>query len=124
MDTTQIGGILIAGGLLAFVLGKLPTARSVALFLGVVLVGTNGHLLSWLTVVMGWLAGITSGAFAWAFGVAVPGLLAFGLIFYLAHAWHPKGGQAGRLASILAVALGVMVAAGITNVGLLNQVHP
>ncbi len=102
MDTTQIGGLLIAGGLLAFVLGKLPTIRSVALFVGVVLVGVSGHALAGLANAMAWLAGVTSGIFAWAVGVTVPGLLAFGLLFYLAHSWHPKGGRAGRLASVAA----------------------
>jgi len=110
-------------GSLAFAWGKFATMRSVALFVGVILVGVSGHLLAWLTPVLNLLGSLLSGAFAWAFGVAVPAVLAIILIWILAHSWHPKN-KAGRLASIAAVALGVMVAAGITNVGLLNGVSP
>src|SRR5262249_52973552 len=115
------GVALILGGIVAFVLGKFATLRSVALFVGIILIGISGHVMSWLARVLDVLAGLTSNIVAWAFGVAFPGALAFILLLYLAHAWHPRN-KAGRMASIAAVALAVMLTAGIAGLGLLNGV--
>jgi len=117
---TTLGALLLAGGLICFVLGIFATLRSVALFAGAVLVGVSGHVLGWMTSILDSLASVTSGLFAWAFGVAFPGLLALILAVYVAKTWHPRN-KAGRMSSVAALALGVMVAAGITQLQLLQQ---
>ena len=123
MTPAEIGGILLVVGGLAFAFGRWPSIRAVMLFIGAILVGTTGHVAHWITVISTWLSGVTSAIFAWGFGVAVPGLFAIILIWYFAHGVHPKN-RASRITSVAGLFLGFMIAAGITNIGLLNQVAP
>jgi hypothetical protein len=123
MTPAEIGGILLVLGGLAFAFGRFPSIRAVALFVGAILVGTTGHVAHWTIVICTWLSGVTSSVFAWGFGVAVPALFAIILIWLFGHGVHPKN-RASRLTSIAGLALGFMVAAGITNISLLNQVGP
>jgi hypothetical protein len=52
--------------------------------------------------------------------VVVPGLFAILLAFYVAHGLHPRQ-RAGKGHFWAALVLGVAIAAGITNVQLLNH---
>jgi len=123
MSPAQIGGILLLLGGLAFAFGHFAKIRVGLLLVGTILVGVGGHLFTWLGVVMTWLSGATSAIFAWAFGVALPAALAVILIFIVVRALLPRH-KAGRTASIAAVALGIMIALGITNIGALGGITP
>lgn len=123
MTSLELGAILIVGAVTLFVVGWLPTIRSVMIFVGILLVGTSGHLTVWLGKVMGLLANLTSAATAWLIGAAVPGILAIVLLIFLIYDWHPKN-KAGRRTTVIAAALAIMIAAGITSIGALNNLGP
>jgi len=110
--------IVLAG--MSYWLGVFQNARVWAILLGPILVGVGGHLFGWLAGLIGWAGQFGGTLTTWAFGVAVPGLIAIALSFYVIHGLHPKN-RAGKGHFWAALILGVAIAAGITNVQLLNN---
>jgi hypothetical protein len=111
MTPVEWGVILIVAAVMLFVVGWLPTIRSIMIFVGILAVGFGGHLTHLLSGVMVFLAGLTGQVTAWAFGVAVPAVLAVALIIFVIHEWHPKN-KAGRGATIAAAALALLILGG------------
>lgn len=126
MTTVQIGLALLVGAILAFIAGRLPTARVIALIVGIVVVAAagGGHLFGWATALTGWLNSALGTVTTWAVGVAFPGLLALVLAAITVHDLHPKTGTPSRRTFWAAGLLAVMIAAASTNVSFLNGLGP
>jgi hypothetical protein len=123
LTPTELGALLIALSITAYALGRLPKARAVAIFLGVVLLGLSGHLVSIAAKGITILQSLGGTATAWAFGAAVPGLLVAVGGFILIHDVMPKH-SAKRRTFWLALALGVIVAAGASGIPALSNLAP
>ncbi len=123
MTPLETGAMLLAAGLTFYWLGIFPVIRALLLLVGVIVVGTGGHLLGWAATLIGWISSWAGTATAWAVGVAVPGLLAVILVIVLVHDLHPKN-PAGTRTAWVALALGLMIATGTTGIGTLNGIGP
>ena len=115
-----IGAVMTVLAFLAYALGTFQNVRVWAILLGPILLGVGGHLFHFLAGLIGWAGQFGGVVSSWAFGVAVPGLLAITLAFYVAHGLHHRQ-RAGKGHFWAALVLGVAIAAGITNVQLLNN---
>ena len=127
MTTAQLGLVLLALAIMAFIFGAFATIRVFAVIIGIVLVaatGTPARVFHWAAGVVGWGQNLTDSLTTWSLGVAFPGLFAIILAGIVAYDLHPKGGRASRRTFWAAVALAVMVAAGSTNVSFLNNLGP
>ena len=115
MNPVEWGVIMIVAAITLFVVGWLPTIRSILIFTGILAVGLGGHLtvlLSKAMVAIGALFGVFLG---WAFGVAVTtgfAALLVALGIFIAHQWHPKN-KAGRAATFASAALALLILGGI-----------
>lgn len=124
MTVAGIGLVLLVLGGLAFWLGCFATLRALAVLVGIILLGVSaGHVLGWLTIAVGWLNSLLGTVTAWAFGAAVPGLLAIIFAALLVYDLHPRN-RAGKRTFWIAIGLAVMVASASTNVDFLNQLGP
>jgi hypothetical protein len=117
-----IGVVLTVASFAAYFLGTFQNARVWGILFGPILMGASGRIFTWLAGLIGWAGQFGSTITSTLFGVAVPGLLAILLAFYVAHGLHPKQ-RAGKGHFWAALILGVAIAAGITNVALLNNIH-
>jgi len=114
MNAVDWGVILIVASVALYVVGWLPTVRSIAIFVGILAVGFGGHLIDLLSHAMVTLAGWLGLALAWGFGVsaALGGVaLTVGLGIFVIHQWHPRN-KAGRGATIAAAALALLIVGG------------
>jgi len=115
MTPVEWGVILIVAAITLFVVGWLPTIRSIMIFIGILAVGLGGHLTHLLASVMVWVSGIFGVLLGWAFGVAVSvGFVALmvALGIFIAHEWHPKE-KAGRAATFASAALALLLVGGV-----------
>jgi hypothetical protein len=119
-----LGLVLLAVGSLMYFLGVFSTIRAVFVLIGIILLGVSaGHLLSWIAIVVGWINTLIMTLTSWAFGAAVPGLLAIILAGILVFDLAPRY-RAGKRTFFIAIALGVMIATASTHVDFLNQLGP
>jgi hypothetical protein len=123
LTLTGIGALMTVLSLAAYFLGTFQNARVWGILVGPILLGAGGHLFTWMAGLIGWAGQFGSTISSWAFGVAVPGLIAILLAFYVFHGLHPRQ-RAGKGHFWAALVLGVAIAAGITNVQLLNNISP
>jgi hypothetical protein len=123
MTTAEIGFILAALSVTAYALGKFRTASSVGIFVGILLIGLSGWVI---THVAGILAAVTRavgpviGGF---FGVSAAVLLAAAscvLIFIVLHGWLQKG-KAKKHTFWLSALLAILIVAGATPFAALNN---
>lgn len=126
LTTPEWGLVLFVLAVLAFVAGRMPAARVYALVIGIVILGAagGGHLFGWAAGITRWLDGFLGTATTWAVGVAFPGLLAIILVAITIHDLHPRTGKPTRRTFWAAGLLAVMIAAGSTNVQVLNNLGP
>ena len=117
------GAILITLSTLAYFTGRLPRVRAIGVFVGILLTGINGHVVTIASHFVAWLARLSSGLFVWAFGVTagVGGviLLAVG-VYFLVHDLHPRG-SAKKRTFWIAAAMALVIAAGATGFAGLNN---
>jgi hypothetical protein len=115
MSPVDWGVILIVAAITLFIVGWLPTVRSIMIFVGILAVGLGGHLTHLLASAMVFISGLFGIILAWAFGVTVTigfaaVLVALGI--FIAHQWHPKN-KAGRGATFAAAALALLIVGGV-----------
>jgi uncharacterized BrkB/YihY/UPF0761 family membrane protein len=123
LDTAEWGAILIAVSVTAYLLGKLPTLRSIGIFLGVVLVGVNGHVIAFASRVAEILGRLTSVVLVWGLGITagIAGVVIIAVLgFIMIHDWLPRNAAKKRTFWI-SLAMGLVVAAGATGVAALDN---
>lgn len=94
--------------------------RAVLAFLGVLLIGSTGVVSGLMHSAAAWTASLLDNATAWAFGFAVPGLLALVLGAVLIHDLHPKH-TAGKRTGWIAIALAAVIATGVSGITALDH---
>jgi quinol-cytochrome oxidoreductase complex cytochrome b subunit len=122
MSPLETGVLLVVGAVTLYVVGWLPTVRAIMVFLGILLVGTAGHLLGWLAYVVKALAGVTSVATAWAFGIALPAAALLVLLILAVYDMHPRN-KASRRTFWVAAALALIIASGATTLPALSSLR-
>jgi hypothetical protein len=118
----ELGALLLLGFVVAHALGVFANMRAIAAFFGVVLIGSAGFGGRVMTDIGGWVEHIFGSLTNWLVGVPLAAGLFIVLVFFVAHDLHPKN-TAGPRTGLLALALGVIVAAGITGIPALAGLH-
>jgi hypothetical protein len=123
MTQLEIGLIVVALSVTAHALGRFKKAAPVAVFTGILMIGTSGKIISLASHALMWAFGLLgrlgteilgySAASIFAVAVAVLG-------FVFIHDILPKHG-AKRRAFYIAIVLGVLVATAATPFAALNQ---
>lgn len=123
MTNSEIGALLLLGFVLAYWTNKLPTLRALAAFVGIILLGEQGHIVHWLTVLVLWASHIGGLVTGWAFGVVLPGAFAIAAAWVFIHDLLPKN-QTQKRTGWAGIVLGLLIVAGATGVSTLNSVGP
>jgi hypothetical protein len=121
MSLTVIGVLCLVAFLLFDFLRILVKIRTVLGFIGVCIIGTTGwvgHALTWTATELGRLTDMLTG---WAFGAAIPVVLLFVLVVFVAHDMHPKK-SASRRTGWLAIALAAVLVAGVSGLKAANDI--
>jgi hypothetical protein len=121
MTNAEIGVLMLVSFGLLYFLNKMPTIRALLAFFGTILVGTDGHLTHWLSVVATWLATETSTLGGWLLGVGVPGILTIIAGGVFIHDLLPKH-SAGKRTGWAGILLAALIVAGATGFSALNNV--
>jgi hypothetical protein len=90
LTLAQWGLILIAGFGVCFWLGIFIVLRTIALPVGVILLGTSAWMVRISSHLATWVNNLTGSATAWAFGTKVTWLLAAVLAVIFLHGMMPK----------------------------------
>jgi hypothetical protein len=120
MTPIEWGAVLVAASITFYFLGIFSTIRSIGIFIGIMLLGINGHIIGLAARVLEFAQNFLGTIVTWAFGAAVPGLLAIVLAIILINDWHPKN-KAGKRTFWLAAGLAILIVAGATNIAALNN---
>jgi hypothetical protein len=123
INTAEAGAIFIALSVTAYLLGKFATLRSVGIFLGVILVGINGHVVAFTARVLEILGRFTSVVLVWGLGVTagIAGIVIVAVLgFIMIHDWMPRNAAKKRTFWI-SLAMGLIIAAGATGVAALDN---
>jgi hypothetical protein len=123
MTNSEIGALLLVLFGVFYWLNIFATIRALAAFIGTILVGSNGHLVHWLTIVVLWASHLGGTITGWAFGVALPAAFAIVTAVVFIHDLHPKHPTQKRT-GWAGVVLGLLIVAGATGVATLNNVGP
>lgn len=114
------GAILVAASLTFYFLGIFATIRSVGVFIGIMLLGINGHILAIAGHILGFVQNFLGTVVAWAFGAGVPSLLIIVIGIILVNDWHPRN-RAGKRTFWLATAAAILIVTGATGIAALNN---
>lgn len=120
MTPIEWGAILVAASVTFYFLGIFSTLRSIGVFLGILLLGINGHIIALAGHVLLFTQNFLGSVVAWAFGAAIPGILAIVLAIILINDWHPKN-RAGKRTFWLAAAMAILIVTGGTGFAALNN---
>lgn len=119
LSQPEWGAILVGLSIACYLLGRLPTVSSIMVFLGIVLIGLNGWLITHLAALLGIVARVVGPFVAGLLGVGAGAVAAAAvavIYFVMLHDWHPKHSAKKRtyhlswVAAIIAVAFLVPVA--------------
>ena len=120
MSQTELGALLVALSVTAYFLGKLPTLRSVGVFVGIILVGLGGTLGGIITHLTGTLHSLVGTGTTWAFGVTSFAIFSGVLAFIVFHDWLPRN-SAKKRTFVLSALLAILIATGTTGWAALNH---
>lgn len=114
------GAILVAASITLYFLGIFATIRSIGIFLGILLLGVNGHVIALAGHVLGFVQNFLGTVMTWVFGAGVPFLLVIVLGIVLIFDWHPKN-RAGKRTFWIAAVVAILIVTGATGIAALNN---
>ena len=117
------GAVLIALSIWAYWRNRFPRARTWAVFIGILLFGINGLVLTWAARGLQFLGGLLGGISAKVLGLSAEGVIVVLIIVLIAellHGWHPKG-KAGKGTYWIAATMAILIVAGATPFAALNN---
>lgn len=114
------GAILVAASITLYAIGIFATIRSVGIFLGILLLGINGHVIGFLGHILGFVQHFLGTIVTWALGATVPGLLIIVIGIILVFDWHPKN-RAGKRTFWLAAVAALLIVTSATGFATLNN---
>jgi uncharacterized BrkB/YihY/UPF0761 family membrane protein len=121
MPNAAIGALMLVAFGVFYYLSIFATVRAVLAFTGTILVGSSGHVVHWLTVIVTWLAHFGDTATGWALGVGVPAALTLVVGIVFIYDLHPRN-SAGKRTGWAGIVLAAMIVAGVTGIATLNHV--
>src|SRR5215469_1978870 len=123
MNQAAWGAVLVAVSAAAYWRNRFPTLRSVAVFLGIIMIGFSGtlvHLAARVMAFVGGFAGATIGHWLGLTTAVLVACIVAVLLFLVLHDWAPKN-TARKSTYWFSVALAVLIVAGLTPFANLNN---
>jgi riboflavin transporter FmnP len=123
LTTPELGLVVVAVSTTLFLLGKARTLTSVGLFVGILMIGINGHVIAWSAralVGVENLIGVTAAKWLGIGAGAVAAALFAVVLTVIIHDWLPRN-AAKRRTFYLAGVAGILIAASATPFAAVNQ---
>ena len=123
MTQAEIGLIIVAVSITFYLLGKLKTWSSIGLFIGILMIGINGWIISHVAAALAFVSNLTTPFIAGALGVTAGAIGAAAVVVVLVvmiHDWLPRNAAKKRTFWLSGIAA-ILIASAATPFAALNS---